>query len=180
MTDCGAACLASIGEWYGVKHPLSRIRQWSSTDKNGTNVLGMIEAAGQMGFLAKGVRSNTDNLQNIPLPMIAHLKMPEGYFHYVVVYKVKGSRISYMDPAEGLLKKIYNDDFKVLWTGIMIILVPCEKFQRGNHTISLSHRFLKLIRPQSGFLVQAFLGAALYSILGLAVSLYVQKIIIAL
>lgn len=177
MTDCGAACLASIGEWYGVKHPISRIRQWSSTDQNGTNILGMIEAAEKMGFIAKGVRCNTDNLQHIPVPLIAHLKMPEGFFHFVVVYQVKGKKIFYMDPAEGSLNKVIIEDFRALWTGVMIILTPCEKFQPGNHRISIFQRFLKLIRPQSAFLIQAFLGAALYSILGLAISLYVQKIV---
>jgi len=177
MTDCGAACLASIGDWYGVKHPISRIRQWSSTDQNGTNVLGMIEAAEKMGFLAKGVRCTTDNFHNIPMPLIAHLKMPNGLFHYVVVYHVKGSKIRYMDPADGSLNKIFSDEFRTLWTGVMIILTPCEEFHPENNRISVFRRFLRLIRPQSGFLIQAFFGAALYSILGLTISLYVQKII---
>lgn len=177
MTDCGAACLTSIGEWYGVKHPISRIRQWSSTDQNGTNVLGMIEAAEKMGFLAKGVRCTTDNFHNIPMPLIAHLKMPNGLFHYVVVYHVKGSKIRYMDPADGSLNKIFSDEFRTLWTGVIIILTPCEEFHPENNRISVFHRFLRLIRPQSGFLIQAFFGAALYSILGLTISLYVQKIV---
>jgi ATP-binding cassette subfamily B protein len=129
VTDCGAACLASVGEWYGVKHPVSRIRQWSSTDQKGTNVLGMIEAAEKMGFLAKGVRCTADNLQNIPVPLIAHLKLPDGLFHYVVVYRVKGRKICYMDPANGSMKKISREEFKTLWTGVMIILTPLRRIQ---------------------------------------------------
>jgi len=177
MTDCGAACLASIGEWYGLKQPVSRIRQWSSTDQKGTNVLGMIEAAEKMGFFAKGVRCNAKDLQNIPLPLIAHLKMPKGFFHYVMVYKVNPKCIFYMDPSEGSLNKITHNEFNALWTGVLIILTPGEQFLPENNKVSVFKRFLQLIRPQYKYLVQAFFGAALYSILGLAVSLYVQKII---
>ncbi|MCG8476539.1 MAG: cysteine peptidase family C39 domain-containing protein, partial [Cytophagales bacterium] len=45
ITDCGAACLASIATHFGLKIPISRIRQYASTDQKGTNVLGVIEAA---------------------------------------------------------------------------------------------------------------------------------------
>jgi len=56
ITDCGAACLASVAAWYKLALPVARIRQFAGTDKKGTNILGLVEAAGKMGFLAKGVR----------------------------------------------------------------------------------------------------------------------------
>ena len=43
MTDCGAACLASIASYYNLELPISRIRQLASTDQMGTNVLGLID-----------------------------------------------------------------------------------------------------------------------------------------
>ena len=48
ITDCGAACLASVAAFYGVRLPVSRIRQFANTDKKGTNILGMIEAAAKI------------------------------------------------------------------------------------------------------------------------------------
>ena len=56
ITDCGAACLASVAAFYKLKLPVSRIRQYAGTDKRGTNVLGLIEAAELLGFQAKGVK----------------------------------------------------------------------------------------------------------------------------
>ena len=44
ITDCGAACLASIAAHYHLELPIARIRQYAGTDKKGTNVLGLIEA----------------------------------------------------------------------------------------------------------------------------------------
>ncbi|MDR2293377.1 MAG: hypothetical protein LBE11_07905, partial [Prevotellaceae bacterium] len=65
MTDCGAACLASVGEHYKLKLPVSRIRQIAGTDKRGTNALGMVKAAEQLGFEAKGVKGIVDSLPKI-------------------------------------------------------------------------------------------------------------------
>ncbi|HEV7382301.1 MAG TPA: cysteine peptidase family C39 domain-containing protein, partial [Dyadobacter sp.] len=45
LTDCGATCLASIAAYYELTIPVARIRQYASTDKKGTNVLGLLEAA---------------------------------------------------------------------------------------------------------------------------------------
>ena len=52
ITDCGAACLASVAAHFGLEMPISKIRQYASTDKKGTNILGMIEAAETLGFSA--------------------------------------------------------------------------------------------------------------------------------
>ncbi len=87
ITDCGAACLASISSFYDLKLPVARIRQLASTDKKGTNVLGMIEAANKLGFEAKGVRGEFDSLFKIPKPAIAHVIVKEVLHHYVVIYK---------------------------------------------------------------------------------------------
>lgn len=56
ITDCGAACIASVAANYKLKLPVSRIRQIAGTDKKGTNVLGLIKAAEKLGFTAKGVK----------------------------------------------------------------------------------------------------------------------------
>lgn len=53
ITDCGAACLASVCAYYGLQFPVARIRQYAFTDQKGTNVLGMIEAAAKLGCLPK-------------------------------------------------------------------------------------------------------------------------------
>jgi len=56
ITDCGAACLASVAAYYKLKMPVARIRQFAGTDKKGTNILGLVEASGKMGFLANWLK----------------------------------------------------------------------------------------------------------------------------
>lgn len=73
ITDCGAACLASIAAHYNLQIPIARIRPYAGTDKKGTNVLGVIEAAQKLGFEAKGVRGELDSIFIIPKPAITHI-----------------------------------------------------------------------------------------------------------
>ena len=112
ITDCGAACLASVGAYYNISLPVARIRQFAGTDKKGTNVLGLVEAAGKMGFLAKGVRGDWDSLFKIPKPAIAHVIVKEVLHHYVVLIKTTDKYIEIMDPADGATHRIEHDEFK--------------------------------------------------------------------
>ena len=85
ITDCGAACIASISAHYKLNLPVARIRQMASTDKKGTNVLGLLEALQKLGFQAKGVCGEMDSLLKIPKPAIAHVIIKEVLQHYVVI-----------------------------------------------------------------------------------------------
>ncbi|WP_431731819.1 cysteine peptidase family C39 domain-containing protein [Aceticella autotrophica] len=55
---CGAACLATISKQYGLKIPISKIRETAGTDKHGTSAYGLIKVAEKLGFTAKGVKAN--------------------------------------------------------------------------------------------------------------------------
>ena len=89
ITDCGAACLATISKQYGLNLSISKIREVAGTDKQGTKAYGMIKAAEQLGFTAKGVKGNQDAFfSEFPLPAIAHVVVDESLLHYVVVHKV--------------------------------------------------------------------------------------------
>jgi len=56
LTDCGAACLSSIAQYYGLKMSLAKIREMTGTDTQGTNAYGLIHAAKQLGFQQKVLR----------------------------------------------------------------------------------------------------------------------------
>jgi ABC-type bacteriocin transporter len=177
ITDCGAACLASIAEYYGLKHNISKLRMFACTDKDGTNLLGLLEAANKIGFIAKGVRCPPENLKHIPVPAIAHVKLKNGLLHFIVIYSTGKKKLLLMDPSDGSIRKIYIKDFVSTWSGILLLLAPGPDFKPGNYKINSFRRILGLIKSQSGLFLQAFLGAAVYSVLGLSVSVYVQKIV---
>lgn len=176
ITDCGAACLASVSEHYKLKMPVARIRQIAGTDVKGTNAFGMIQAAEKLGFTAKGVKGKIDALSKIPLPAIAHIIVKESLQHYIVIYKIKNDIVEYMDPGDGRIHNISSSKFEKMWTGVLILLVPNENFERKNEKISNISRFLFLLKPHKSVIVQCIVGAALYTVLGLSISFYIEKI----
>ncbi|MBO9583123.1 MAG: peptidase domain-containing ABC transporter [Flavobacterium sp.] len=176
IKDCGAACLSSIGNYFKVNLPIARIRQFAHTDKRGTNVLGIIEAAEKMGFTAKGVKGGLDSLNKIPLPAIAHIVIKEQYHHYVVIYKVEKAKITVMDPGFGKMEVYALEEFQKVWSGVLILFAPNDDFKTVNEKTSAVKRFWDLIQPHKTILIQALVGAVLYTVLGLAMSIYIQKI----
>ncbi len=176
ITDCGAACLASVAAYYNLSIPVAKIRQIAGTDQKGTNALGMIKAAEKLGFMAKGVKGGTDALPEVPCPAIAHVVIKDVLQHYVVLYAVKGNAVKYMDPADGKLHKTKLSEFGKIWTGVIIILAPGNAFKAINEKVSNFSRFLFLLRPHRMILVQSLMGAMVYTLLGLSTSIYIQKI----
>ena len=176
LKDCGAACLASVSAHYGLKMPIAKIRQLSHTDTRGTNVLGMVQGLEKMGFNAKGVKGGADALPEIPLPAIAHVITKEQYHHYVVVYKVAKEKIEVMDPAFGKVEKYTIEEFSKIWTGVLILLEPNEYFEQKNEKTTVYRRFWNLVQPHKSILIQALIGAIVYTVLGLSTSIYIEKI----
>lgn len=177
LTDCGAACLASVAAFYGLQLPIAHIRQFAGTDLKGTSVLGLVEAATHLGFSAKGVKGGFESIYTLPHPVIAHVIIDQQLHHYVVVYDASPKGIKVMDPAKGTLELQTPDEFKKIWTGIAVLLTPAESFNPGKSLTSVIERFRLLLQPHMSMLLQIILGAMVYTILGLCTSIYLQKII---
>lgn len=176
IKDCGAACLASIGNHYKVNLPIARIRQYANTDKRGTNVLGIIEAAEKMGFMAKGVKGGFDAIDKIPLPAMAHVVVKEQLHHYIVIYSVGKDKIEVMDPAFGKMESYSFEAFQKIWSGVLVLFAEGDNFKSYNETVSPIKRLVHLIQPHKIILFQALFGAIVFTLLGLSMSIYIQKI----
>jgi ABC-type bacteriocin transporter len=180
FSDCGATCLASVSEFYNLSLPISRIRQYANTNQKGTTLLGLREASSKLGFLAKGVKVSFDGLKEIPLPSIVHVIMKHGeheFPHYMVIYKITNKYIQLMDPATGILEKRKLSEFEEFFTGYALILVPDEEiFISRNEKVSNFKRISFLLIPHKYILLQAIIGAVLYTLLGFSVSIYIGKI----
>ena len=176
ISDCGAACLASVSEYYNLKIPIARIRQWAGTDKKGTNAWGLIKAAEKLGFSAKGVKGELEAMKDVPLPAIAHVVVKKVLQHYVVVYKFTNKYVEIMDPGDGLIHRKTHGEFAEEWSGVLILLSPNNEFTARDEKIPVLARFRFLLYPHRAVLFQALIGAIVYTILGLSTSIYIQKI----
>ena len=99
--DCGPTCLRMIAKHYGKHYSLQTLREKSHIDREGVSLMGMSDAAENIGLQTLAVRLNFQQLQEeVPLPCIAHWKQ----LHFVVVYKIKGDTVYVADPAFGLVQ----------------------------------------------------------------------------
>ena len=78
--DCGAACLRMIARHYGRFYSLENLRELTYLGKQGVSLLGISDAAEQIGLQSLAVHTTYDQLTNvIPLPCIAHWNDAEHY-----------------------------------------------------------------------------------------------------
>lgn len=174
IQDCGAACLATISKTYGLNLSISRIREFAGTDTLGTNAIGMVQAAEQLGFSAKAVKGTAESLYtDFPLPAIAHVLINQSLLHYVVIHKInkKKKQITIADPAKGI-RILSEEEFLSLWTNVLIILVPTQNFEKGNQNQGVLRRFFQLLIPQKALLFNVFLASIIITILGIVASFY--------
>lgn len=188
ITDCGAACLATICKQNKYKIGITKIREVAGTDKQGTNALGLIGAAEQLGFTAKGVKgSNEAFFSEFQLPCIAHVIVDGALLHYVVVHKISKKEIIIADPGAGIVKLKPEEFFgeihdegkppKYHWTGILILLVKNETFKTGDDTNGLFSRFFYLLKPQKKLIFNIFLASLIYTIFGIIGAFYFKELI---
>jgi len=177
VTDCGAACLASICNYFDLKLSVAHLRFLTNTDQRGTTVLGIVEAANKLGFIAKGVKGTPESLQSIPTPAIAHLKKENHSLHYIVISKVKSTCIEVMDPADGDIHIIRIEDFLRDWTNILVLLYPSETFEVSNQITPFSVRIWEIIKSVKKLLGYSVLASLLYTLTGLSISYYLKVLI---
>lgn len=83
--DCGPTCLKIIAKHYKKTINLQQLRDLSETTRTGSSLLGLSEAAEQLGFRSLGVKVDLEKLLEAPLPCILHWNKN----HYVVLYNIK-------------------------------------------------------------------------------------------
>ena len=188
ITDCGAACLATICKQNGYRIGVAKIREFAGTDKQGTNVAGVIKAAEQMGFSAKGFKGNKEAFfSEFPLPCIAHVIVEGSLLHYVVIHKITKKQVIIADPSIGIVKLTHEEFFgeihkenkppKYQWSGVIVILSKNEELKKGEETKGLFSRFFYLIIPQKKLLFHIFLASLVYTVLGILGAFYFQELI---
>lgn len=128
--DCGATCLSMIIKHYGGFVNIEKLRDLTSTTRDGTSAYDIISASKKLGFESYGVNIDFENINvdELYLPAIAHFIVDKSYYHFVVIYKIdfKKKVVIVADPMIGI-RKINFDEFKEQFTGNLIVLYPLKK-----------------------------------------------------
>ena len=132
QVDCGPTCLQIISKFYGVNFSIEYLRSICDTNKVGSNLLSLFEAAKVLHYIPSGVKINFENIENDMLPCIAHWNQN----HFVVIYKIEENKIFISDPAIGLLTYTVSE-FLNNWStnnnlGILLLLETTDAFYTQN------------------------------------------------
>lgn len=161
--QCGAACLAMITSYYKNPVDIDYISSLCGASRHGVSMLGLCNAAHDIGFDAIGIKSNTQKLQTLKLPCILHWNQN----HFVVLNHVnrKGTKFYISDPGEGnvvLSKKQFASHWEYGTEntesyGLALILLPTKKFYKqkhnscsseGNDSLTILKKYLGQYRHQ--------------------------------
>jgi ATP-binding cassette subfamily B protein len=124
ISDCGAACLASVSSYYGLHLPVSRIREYAGTGRM-VPAKRTIDAAEQLKFqLLTRTRSfhytnpNTGNFSSRSKRIAAFCS------------DLQDNQQKYLGNGSCLGKMIrYEiDTFNKQWSGIVLLLIPSMNF----------------------------------------------------
>ena len=122
-------------EYYNGHLPIHKIRDLLKISQQGTTAYHIVEGAKKIGFDAKGVKCDVDDINedNIILPCIANVVINNSYKHFIVIYKIDfiKNTILIADPSNKLMTMSF-DIFKTIFSGVLILLypkdeIPCEK-----------------------------------------------------
>lgn len=173
MTDCAAACLATISMYYKKEITITKLRDILGTDIKGTTLKGLEDGAKRLGFDTRAIRVDKDSFQSkYTLPAIAHIITDEGLSHFVVVHKVKKDKVTILDPAKGVKKETVEDFFKS-FDGILLLLIPNNEFSAGKDKASgILSKFIALLLPQKALFIYSIIASAILTVLGIASSFF--------
>lgn len=153
--DCGPACLCSICMHYGVMLPLAKARELAKTDLQGTNAYGIAKAAETIGFNAQVLNGTYVELikglscGELRLPAIVHVVTQDNFEHFIVLYEIRGNRITILDPAIGK-RTLQKGDFLQQWTGVVIDLEKTGEIYADFKTVKLTNLIVSLIGQNKG------------------------------
>lgn len=176
-TDCGPACVLTVAKQYKSNFSVAKLRDVMGTDKNGTNIVGILKGLEYSGFDSKAVKVEDRKIDNsVSFPLIAHIQTKENLLHYVVVHNVTKKSIIISDPAIGI-KKYTHEKFSEIWTGILILIDTKKNFEKRNENDNSLMRFFYVLKNQKSLLWNIFLTSMLYTFLGIISSFYFKFLV---
>jgi ATP-binding cassette subfamily B protein len=179
QSDCGVACLLSIIKFYQGNHSIEKLRELSGTTQEGTTMLGLYQVANNVGFKAEGCEADIQSLIEHNQPVILHVVIDKQLQHYVVCYeysKEKGFLIG--DPAKGVYILSVVELDKIWVSKSCLTLELTDKFEKSITSKNNKRKwFIDLIKQDDKLLWISVLLGVVIACLGMAMSIFSQKLI---
>ena len=205
--DCGPSCLRMIAKYYGKNYGVQYLRERSFITRGGVSMLGISDAAEEIGFRTQGVKINLEQLiEESLLPCILHWNQN----HFVVLYKIQKTNRSivqrlfskknaqsstsdylfYISDPAGEKYILTKEEFLKCWistksggeeVGTALLLTPTPDFYTQEDNTEKEKRniryFFRYLKPYKSQLFQLIMGMLVGSMLALIFPFLTQAVV---
>jgi ABC-type bacteriocin/lantibiotic exporter with double-glycine peptidase domain len=173
LSDCGAACLAIVLEFFGRYVPLDELRAATGTGRDGVSALRLVDVARNYGLDARGVKTEVEDLRGLPAGTILFWAMN----HFVVLESVGRRGLVFVDPALGR-RRVAWDEVDRDYSGTALLLEPGADFVTAKRSVVHGmNRYVRPLMAQGQRLRQTVVVSLLLRMVGLALPLLTAALI---
>ncbi len=178
QSDCGVACLSWIVRFFGGEETMERLRGLSGTMSQGATLLGLHQAAGQIGLRSEPYEAGMDDLRGLDAPAVLHVVLNGVRQHYVILFGCFGDRFLIGDPETGVA---WHDaaELENIWESrALLLLRPDSGFATRKHRASTRRQWLwDAVREDIRSLTMSVALGGLVSVFGLAMAFFSKMLI---
>ncbi len=127
-TECGAASLGIVLEYYGKWVPLEELRVACNVSRDGSNARDIVLAARKYGLEAKGFRYEAEGLMAMKPPFVVFWE----FRHFLVVEGITETNVYLNDPETGR-KSVSREAFDESYSGLALGFQPGPDFTPSGH-----------------------------------------------
>ncbi|MBN6150782.1 peptidase domain-containing ABC transporter [Xanthomonas sp. AmX2] len=131
--ECGLASLAMVADHHGLRLGLAELRRRFALSLKGIRLDRLVQIAQQVGFSARALRVQLEDLPRLAMPCILHWDLN----HFVVLVRAGRSKVVVYDPALGE-RHLGYPEVSERFTGVALELTPAAEFRSRNVEPSIS------------------------------------------
>jgi ATP-binding cassette subfamily C protein len=166
-TECGAAALGIILDYFGRFVPLPELRRRCGVSRDGSTASKVVQAARHYGLKAKGHTKDLPGLRNFSPPYVVFWR-----FNHFVIVEGLTERFAYLnDPANGR-RTIPMEEFDAGFTGVVLTFGPGPAFRKRGRPPGLLAGAVTRLRGHGAALTFCILLGLLLALPSLAVSAF--------
>jgi ATP-binding cassette subfamily B protein RaxB len=162
-----------IATAHGLLLDLHELRQRFPISQQGSHLHQLIAQAGALGFAARPLRLDVDDLVKLQVPCVLHWDLN----HFVVLKRVRGRHAVILDPAAGE-RRLSLGEVSRHFTGVALELTPGHGFEREDRRVRVGLRQLVgHVTGLRGSLMQILLVALVLELVVIAGPMLNQRVI---
>jgi ATP-binding cassette subfamily B protein len=163
---------------HGGEVSQEKLREISGTTTSGTTLLGLIQAAKEIGMEAKGFEAELSHLIELESPVILHVILDKVREHYVVCFGHQDGKFWVSDPSSGILAWDEKTLLDVWKSRVLLQIKPLEDFQTQSRQTRYKWEWFKsLIAEDIPVLMVAAVLGTLMALTGLSTAIFSQRLI---